>query len=114
MPSVSCPACGEDERLTGEAVDDAIALRCQACDHVWDRDTRPVCGACGSANVEGVPTSTLKEAGRAGVETPSGIRLVYYCWACQSDDVCSSAPLAGPQPPPGRSRDVRALRARNR
>ena len=32
-------------------------------------------------------TSTLEEAGRAGVRTPSGIRLVHYCWSCRGEDL---------------------------
>ncbi len=47
---------------------------------------------------------------RAGVRTPSGIRLVHYCWSCQANDVTSTSPVEGPQPPPGRSRDLWALR----
>jgi hypothetical protein len=109
MPVVACPVCGEDEDLTGERQGASITLSCGSCGERWDRDTRLRCGLCGSEDVEGIPTSTLEEAGRAGVRTPSGIRLVYYCWACSGNDVTSTDPLPGPHPPPGRSRDVRAL-----
>jgi hypothetical protein len=112
VPIVTCPTCGEDEDLAGERQDDAIVLTCGTCGHRWDRDTRLACRLCGSEDVEGVPTSTLEEAGRAGVRTPSGIRLVYYCWACCGTDVTSSSPRPGPNPPPGGSRDLRALRGR--
>ncbi|MFO7777309.1 MAG: hypothetical protein R6V28_03045 [Nitriliruptoraceae bacterium] len=111
MPVVACPGCGEDDDLSGERVDERILLTCGVCGHRWDRDTRLRCGVCGSEDIEGVPTSTLEEAGRAGVRTPSGIRLVYYCWSCEADDVTSTSPRDAPQPPPGRSRDLRALRA---
>ncbi len=114
MPTVACPTCGEDEALRGESSQDAILLRCERCGERWDRDTRPVCRVCGADDIEGIPTSTLQESGRAGVRTPSGVRLVYYCWACRSHDVRSASPLSGPQPPPGRSTDVRAIRDRNR
>jgi hypothetical protein len=110
MPIVVCPHCGEDEDLTGRQRDEAIVLTCGRCGHGWDRDTRLVCGLCGGEDVEGIPTSTLEEAGRAGVRTPSGIRLVYHCWSCRGNDVTSTEPVPGPQSPPGRSRDVRALR----
>jgi hypothetical protein len=112
VPAIACPACGEDEQLAGERRDERIVLTCETCGHAWDRDTRTRCRLCGSEDVEGIPTSTLEEAGRAGVRTPSGIRLLYYCWSCRGSDVTSSDPIAGPQPPPGRSRDVRALRQR--
>lgn len=112
MPAISCPSCGDDENLDGDRIGDAIVLTCGKCHHRWDRDTRSVCGVCGSHDIEGIPTSTLEEAGRAGVRTPSGIRLVYYCWSCRANDVTSSEPRSDPQPPPGRSRDLRALRPR--
>lgn len=112
MPVVACPHCGEDEELGGERVDERILLTCEVCGHRWDRDTRLRCALCGSVDIEGIPTSTLEEAGRAGVRTPSGIRLVYYCWSCQGNDVTSTDPVPGPQPPPGRSRDLRSLRAK--
>ena len=110
MPLVRCPECGEDEDLAGEPRDETIVLTCGSCGASWARDTRLACGLCGSEEVEGIPTSTLEEAGRGDQRTPSGIRLVYYCWSCRGNDVRSSTPLAGPQPPPGGSRDLRALR----
>jgi uncharacterized Zn finger protein len=112
VPTIACPRCGDDEDLTGEQRDEAIVLTCGACGHRWDRDTRPACRLCGAEDIEGVRTSTLEEAGRAGVRTPSGIRLVYYCWDCGGLDVTSSSPRPGPNPPPGGSRDLRALRGR--
>jgi Zn ribbon nucleic-acid-binding protein len=110
MPLVVCPRCGEDDDLSGQREGDAIMLRCGACGERWDRETRLLCRLCGSEDIEGVPTSTLEEAGRAGVRTPSGIRLVYYCWDCRGSDVTSTAPDPGPHPPPGGSRDLRGLR----
>ncbi len=112
MPIIACPICGEDDDLTGDRQGEAIMLTCGHCGHRWDRDTRLVCGLCGSDDLEGVPTSTLEEAGRAGVRTPSGIRLVHYCWSCRGTDVTSSSPRPGPNPPPGGSRDLRAFRGR--
>jgi hypothetical protein len=110
MPLVVCPRCGEDDDLSGQPVGGTIVLSCGACGERWDRETRLRCRLCGSEDVEGVPTSTLEEAGRAGVRTPSGIRLVYYCWDCRGSDVTSSSPDPGPHPPPGGSRGLRALR----
>ena len=110
MPLVNCPRCGEDEDLAGRRQGPAILLTCQTCGHEWDRDTRLACRLCGSDDIEGIPTSTLTEAGRGEQRTPSGIRLVHYCWACRGDDVLSSSPRPGPNPPPGSSRDLRSLR----
>lgn len=110
MPLVTCPHCGEDDDLTGESDGEAILLTCGACGHTWDRDTRLTCRVCGSEDIEGIPTSTLAESGRGEQWAPSGIRLVYYCWACRANDVTASAPDPGPHPPPGTSRDLRRLR----
>lgn len=110
MPLVSCPHCGEDEQLSGLRRRETILLTCDACGTTWDRDTRLVCSLCGSEDIEGIPTSTLQEAGRGEQRTPSGIRLVHYCWSCQANDVRSSTPQPGPHPPPGRRHDPRALR----
>lgn len=110
MPTVACPACGEDDELSGERRGDDIVLTCDRCGEVWDRNLRLVCRLCGSDDIEGIRTSTLEEAGRAGVRTPSGIRFVYYCWSCRGNEVRSMTPDPGPHPPPGASRDLRALR----
>jgi hypothetical protein len=119
MPSVVCPGCGEDERLRGERRDagtdsERIVLRCEVCGATWDRGTTPRCGLCGSEDVEGIPTSTLQESGRGEQWAPSGVRLTYYCWSCRGRDVTSAEPVPGPTPPPGTSRDLRALRQRGR
>ncbi len=116
MPAVECPACGEDERLRGDRTSVGAArlvLTCERCGTSWDRDTTPHCRLCGSEDVEGIPTSTLQEKGRGEQWAPSGIRLVYYCWSCQGNDVTSARPIAGPQPSPGSARDPRSLRRRD-
>jgi hypothetical protein len=110
VPVVACPTCGEDDELTGTRSGDTILLTCGRCGHTWDRNTVLRCRVCGSEDIEGIPTSTLEEHGRAGVRTPSGIRLVHYCWSCRGNDVTSTNPTPGPNPPPGRSTDLRALR----
>lgn len=114
MPQVSCPACGEDEELAGRREDERILLTCERCGAAWDRDTRPTCRLCGSEELEAVPTSTLEDAGRGAQRTPSGIRLVHYCWSCRGDDVTSSSPRPGPQSPPGGGQDLTSLRRRAR
>jgi hypothetical protein len=110
MPLVRCPGCGEDEALVGTRVDEGLELTCERCGVRWNRDTVPRCVVCGSDDVEGIPTSTLQEAGRGDQWAPSGVRLVYYCWACRANDVTSSQPQRGPQPAPGSGRNPRRLR----
>lgn len=96
MPIVACPACGEDEELTGERGDERTLLRCDACGHRWDRDLRPTCQLCGSDDLEVVPTSTLEEAGRGQQRTPSGIRDLHVCWNCGARDATSADPAPAP------------------
>jgi len=117
VPIVSCPACGEDEELTGARGTDAdggsvLLLTCQRCQTTWERDARPRCRLCGSEDLEAVPTSTLEEHGRGEQRTPSGIRIRHYCWTCRGDDVTSQDPRPGPQPHPGGTTDPRGLRRR--
>lgn len=91
MPVVSCPACGEHDRLAGVDRCDDKLLRCEACGHEWRRSLTPTCRLCGSTDLEAVPTSTLEEAGRGNMRTPSGIRDLYHCFACDARDATSSA-----------------------
>jgi hypothetical protein len=116
VPIVACPACGEDEQLTGHQVADGatpqVRLTCDRCGASWARDATRRCGLCGSQDIEGIPTSTLQEKGRGEQWAPSGIRLVFYCWACRGDDVTSSAPRPGPRPQPGSPPDLSDLHRR--
>lgn len=119
MPIVACPVCAEEEELTGRSVSaedgsERRELSCQRCGASWDRDVTPRCGLCGSRDLQGVPTATLRESGRGEQWAPSGVRLAYYCWSCRSADVTSSTPTPGPQPPPGTGTDLTDLRRRGR
>lgn len=112
MPLVNCPACGEDDDLTGATVGDTIVLTCGACGTTWDRDTTPTCSLCGSQDLQAVPTSTLQEKGRGDQWAPSGVRIAWYCWSCTGHDVTSTAPVPPPNPPPGHRGDLTHLRRR--
>lgn len=112
MPIVTCPSCGEDEDLEGHATTNGIGITCGACGATWDRDTTPSCSLCGSTDLQGVPTSTLREAGRGEQWAPSGVRIAWFCWACSGHDVTSPTPIPGPNPPPGEATDLRDLRRR--
>jgi hypothetical protein len=116
VPMVACPDCGEDEELIGRQIDvdgaHQLQLTCERCGASWLRDGTPRCARCGSDDIEGIPTSTLQEKGRGDQWAPSGIRLVFYCWACRGDDVTSSRPKPGPQPQPGAPPDLSNLHRR--
>ncbi len=112
MPAIACPACGEDDDLAGERVDERIVITCEACGATFGRDTTPTCGLCGSTDLEAIHTSTLREAGRGEQWAPSGVRIAWYCWDCTGRDVTSPDAVPGPNPPPGANDDVRGLRNR--
>lgn len=112
MPIVTCPTCGEDDDLAGTRTADGITITCGRCGADWARDTTPTCALCGSTDLQAVPTSTLREAGRGEQWAPSGVRIAWYCWDCTGHDVTSPAPTPGPNPPPGEATDRRDLRRR--
>lgn len=112
MPSVACPTCLEDTDLAGTRTGDRIVITCGRCGGSFDRDTTPRCVLCGGTDLEPIRTSTLREAGRGEQWAPSGVRVAWFCWDCTGRDVTSPAPIPGPNPPPGSSDDLRALRDR--
>lgn len=97
MPIVVCPVCDEDEELRGKRRDDGtVQLFCESCGATWDRNLTPVCGLCGSDDVEAVRTDTLQESGRGDQWAPSGIQVRYRCWSCGGMDVTGPDPQAAP------------------
>lgn len=98
MGEISCPSCGESERLRGHAAGDGtVALRCEACGATWDRDARPRCRLCGSDDLRYVPRP-LWERGRGQQRTPAGRRDAYDCYVCGGRDVTSAASVPGEAP----------------
>lgn len=112
MPNVTCPGCGEDEDLRGQQTSGGITITCGRCGVTFERNTTPTCALCGSTDLQAVPTSTLREAGRGDQWAPSGVRIAWYCWVCSGHDVTSPNPEPGPNPPPGDPSDRRDLRQR--
>ncbi len=96
MPDISCPECGETDRLRGERHGDRIRLRCETCRATWERDPTPRCGLCGSTDLRYTP-KPLWERGRGDQRTPAGRIDAYACNACGGRDVTSASP-SGPDP----------------
>lgn len=88
---LSCPACGEAERLEGSRRGEIIALSCLACGIEWERDTTRRCKLCGSDNLRYRP-NPLWEKGRGEQHTPAGKITSYACNDCSGLDVTSSNP----------------------
>jgi hypothetical protein len=95
MTEVSCPSCGEEERLRGRPGEqEVVVLECEVCGVSWDRDARPRCRLCGSDDLRYAP-EPLWERGRGEQRTPAGRRDAYDCYACGGRDVTSSDPQPG-------------------
>lgn len=85
MADVTCPKCGEQERLQGTTLQTFIHVRCEACGHGWQRELRPKCAVCGSADLEFTPIP-LWSAGRGTMRTPAGQRDAWSCRKCGAAD----------------------------
>lgn len=86
---LSCPQCGEGERLRGESSGHAIDLTCGACGATWQRDTTRRCRHCGSADLRYAP-QPLWEKGRGCQRPPAGRIDAYACNSCGKGDVVAS------------------------
>ena len=92
MLEITCPRCGEGERINGDRAENGrIRLTCGSCDATWERDTRPRCKLCGSDNLEYTP-KPLWEKGRGDQHTPADRYDAYACHGCGGFDVTSSNP----------------------
>lgn len=94
MVQLTCPACGEDDDLSGQRDGDAIVITCGACGASRDRDPTPRCGLCGSTELASTP-KPLWTSGRGEQRTPAAQRPAYACWDCGGRDVTSAHPQPG-------------------
>ena len=81
---LACPACGEMDHLTGNAVDDGIAVECGSCGLSWTRDTAPVCNRCGDGDMFPA-VAAIVEKGRGTQLSVVGSRVVHLCERCDAD-----------------------------
>ncbi|MEN8234539.1 MAG: hypothetical protein ABFR89_06405 [Actinomycetota bacterium] len=82
--SLSCPTCGETERLSGERDGDRIAVTCDHCGTVWHRDLTPRCTKCGSDDIQAVPLAIV-EKGRGTQLSVVGTRTINLCSVCDAE-----------------------------
>lgn len=84
-----CPACGEDDDLTGTRQDDeTILITCGACGTEWVRDPRPRCDRCGGDDVEAAVKAVV-ERSRGTQLSIVGTQVVHLCRDCDRDVLAS-------------------------
>ncbi len=81
---IRCPACGEDDDLSGENVDGTITITCGACNHEWERDAERRCPRCGAGDLYPVPVAILEKSRGTQLSIMS-TRPEWLCWVCQRD-----------------------------
>lgn len=82
---ISCPACGEVEKLRGERRDSLIALVCETCEAEWVRDpaARPTCSRCGGDDMREA-VQALVEKSRGTQLSIQSFRQVWLCPTCDA------------------------------
>ena len=81
---IRCPACGEEEDLSGVNHDGLITVTCGSCATVWDRDNERTCPRCGTGDMYPVPVAILEKS-RGTQLSIMGTRPEYLCWVCHRD-----------------------------
>src|SRR5665647_1112787 len=95
MASVTCPQCGEDERLAGEPSQDGIRIRCEVCQTSWLRDGTIRCATCGGNNMVTRP-KTLTAIVRGNQLSVLGWHDVHLCASCDAGAIDRSTSSGGP------------------
>lgn len=80
---ISCPICGEAEKLTGRRRPDHIDISCASCGQTWARPTAPRCAQCGGDDLQEVPLAIV-ERSRGTQLSVVGIRIVHLCSTCDA------------------------------
>jgi hypothetical protein len=90
---LSCPACGEEEELTGQRGEEGIRITCDRCGTSWLRDAaQTACATCGGTDLEHRPQPTTAYS-RGTQVSIVGWRQVPLCVNCDADMLSRS--LAG-------------------
>ncbi len=109
MPrQMTCPACGEEEELTGERTGEGIRVRCGECGASWARDTPYTCATCGGADVHMRPQA-LTQYSRG---TQLSIVSLHYIPLCGACDAVMLARANQQKPVPGQYQPAAATRER--
>ncbi|MEQ9322676.1 MAG: hypothetical protein RIF41_26155 [Polyangiaceae bacterium] len=99
MTRIGSPRCGEVDDLHGDRAGDVITITCGACATVWDRDTSPSCGTCGSTDVRPA-FEAIVEKSRGTQLSMQSVRLVYLCPRCDAERLAEYQVSNRPLPPP--------------
>lgn len=78
--TISCPGCGEEERLRGERRGEMIVVSCDACGREWSRDP-DVCPRCGRRALADQREPLIQKA-RGTQQSIIGFRIVKECYVC--------------------------------
>jgi predicted RNA-binding Zn-ribbon protein involved in translation (DUF1610 family) len=84
MPDISCPACGEDDDLSGTPLDETIEITCGSCGRVWVRDLSPRCDRCGGDRMHGA-LRAIVERSRGTQLSIVSTEVVYLCADCDPE-----------------------------
>lgn len=95
---ITCPACGEHDRLRGERDGELILLACEGCGHRWQRDPRPACPNCGGRDLVEAPKAVVEKV-RGDQMAIVGYTKVQLCRMCDRDLIDTLARSKAPLPP---------------
>jgi len=88
MVEIACPACGEQDELLGEPVDDGIKITCETCETTWTRDPSPTCKRCDSPDVEGAIKAVIEKS-RGSQLSIVATQVVHLCRSCDAELLAS-------------------------
>lgn len=83
---IACPACGEEDNLTGVRDDSQIVLNCGECGQEWARQLAPRCPRCGGEDLQTIPVAIVEKS-RGTQLSVVGIRTVDMCWVCDRNTI---------------------------
>ena len=86
---IICPACGEDDDLSGQPVDAddvgaGIRITCGACSTSWSRINEVHCPRCDGTNMYLAPVAIIEKS-RGSQLSILGTRTTPLCWVCDRD-----------------------------
>ena len=98
VSNIRCPACGEDERLSGERSADVITISCESCGATWERDPSATCPRCGGKDLVSAPRSVVEKV-RGDQITVVGYERVPLCRRCDAESLAKLIRSRAPLPP---------------
>lgn len=78
---ITCPGCGEKDKLTGTPATEAVSLNCDVCGATWQRLLMKRCAECGGDDLQTIPLAIVEKS-RGTQLSVVGTRPVELCSAC--------------------------------